>query len=124
VSLFVVGLVAWLIMNKKKSGSRRASVCVSNPSRFELSAKYCAGTKPTVEDRGSPTLRFGKALNFSLLFCVRHLVAQPATLHIILKNDAKSSFFKLCCNMLGQCLHVSLNQSDLTFSPLRIREIL
>ena len=63
-------------------------------------------------------MRFGKALNFSLPFCARHLVAWPATLHIILKNDAKSSFFKPCCNMFGQCLHIFINQANSAFSLL------
>ena len=78
----------------------------SRPSR-----NNCPRAKPTIEDRGSPTLRFGKALNFPFPFCVRHLVAWPATLHIILKNDAKSSFFKPCCNLFDQCLHMLINPS-------------
>jgi hypothetical protein len=95
-----------------------------NLSRFKSFAKYCPRTKPTLEDRGGPTLRFGKSLNFYLPFCVRHLVARPATLHIIFKNDAKSSFFKPCCNMFGKCLHILINQANSAFSLLRIREIL
>jgi len=86
--------------------------------------KYYPRTKPTLDDRGSPTLRFGKALNFFRPFCGRNLVAWPATLHIILKNEAKCSFFKPFCNMFGKCFHIFINQSNRALSLLRIREIL
>jgi len=64
--------------------------------------KYCPHTEPTLESCGSPTLRFGEALDFSLPFCPRDLFAWPATLEIILKNDAKRSFFEASCNMFGK----------------------
>ena len=66
----------------------------TNSNRFQPS-KYCPHPEPTLENCGSPTLRFGEALDFSLSFCPRHLLARPATLQIILKNNAESSFFDL-----------------------------
>jgi hypothetical protein len=74
---------------------------VINSTRFPF-FEYCPCTEHTVENCGTPTLRFSEAVDFASPFCLRHLVAWPATLQIILKNDAKSSFFKLCCNMFGQ----------------------
>jgi len=87
-------------------------------------AKNCPRTKPSVENRGSPTLRFGELFDFSRSFCLRHSAAWPATFQIIFKNDAICSFFKPCCNMSGQCFHIFISPSFLALSLFRIREIL
>jgi hypothetical protein len=44
--------------------------------------------------------------NFSVPFCPLHLVAWPATLQIIFKNDAKRSFFDSRLNLFSQSFHV------------------
>jgi hypothetical protein len=75
------------------SRSRGRALGISS-TRFQPS-KYCRRREPTLENCGSPTLRFGEALNFSLSFCPRHLLTRPATLQIILKNNAESSLFEL-----------------------------
>jgi hypothetical protein len=110
-------------LNSDPSHLRRFCTSV-NLGRFQSLEKYYPRTKPTLDDLGSPTLRFGKALNFFRPFCGRNLVAWPATLHIILKNEAKCSFFKPFCNMFGKCFHIFINQSNRALSLLRIREIL
>ena len=62
-------------------------------TRFKLS-KYCPRTEPTVENCGSPTLRFGELLDFSLSFWPRHSAAWPAAFQITIKNNAKFSFLE------------------------------
>jgi hypothetical protein len=76
---------------------------VINSPRFQ-SLKYCPCTEPTLENCGTPALRFSEAVGFAIPFCPWHLVAWPATLQIILKNDAKWSFFEPRCNMFTQRL--------------------
>jgi hypothetical protein len=61
---------------------------------FKLS-KYCPRTEPTVENCGSPILRFGELLDFSLSFWLRHSAAWPAAFQITIKNNAKFSLFEL-----------------------------
>ena len=63
-------------------------------TRFNLS-KYCPHTEPGVENCGSPTLRFGELLDFSLSFWPRHSPAWPAAFQITIKNNAKFSFLEL-----------------------------
>jgi hypothetical protein len=41
-------------------------------------------------------------VDFAIPFSLRHRVAWPATLQIILKNDAKCSFIELRRNMVSQ----------------------
>ena len=60
---------------------------IFQPQRCGLSSmtatqplKYCPHTEPTLENCGSPTLRFGEALDFPLPFCPGDLFAWPATL--------------------------------------------
>ena len=54
--------------------------------------KYRPCTESTINNCGTPTLRFGKVLDSSLPYFRRHPFAWPASLQIILKNDAKWSF--------------------------------
>src|SRR5260370_32800107 len=68
-------------------------------TRFRL-LKYCSRSEPSVENCGSPTLRFGEVLDFSLSFCPRHPAAGPAAFQVIFKNDAESSLFELLCDVL------------------------
>ena len=56
----------------------------------------------TVAACGTPTLRFSKTEDFAIPFFRRHLVAWPATLQIIIKNEAKSSYYELRRNMFSQ----------------------
>jgi hypothetical protein len=63
-------------------------------TRFKLS-KYCPRTEPAIENCGSPTLRFGELLDFSLSFWPRHSAAWPAAFQITIKNNAKFSFLQL-----------------------------
>ena len=86
--------------------------------------KYCSRSEPSLENCGSPTLRFGELLDFSLSFCPRHSAAWPAAFQITIKNNAESSFFKPFCNMSGQCFHIFISPSFSALSLFRIREIL
>jgi hypothetical protein len=54
--------------------------------------KYRPCTESTLNNCGTPALRFGKVLDSSLPYFRRHPFAWPASLQIILKNDAKWSF--------------------------------
>jgi hypothetical protein len=47
-------------------------------------------------------LRFGEVLDFSFSFGPRDPPAWPATIQIILKNDAKCSFFELSRNVFSE----------------------
>jgi hypothetical protein len=47
-------------------------------------------------------VRFGEKLNFFFPFGSFDHFTWPATLQIILKNDAKCSFSEVRCNMLSQ----------------------
>jgi len=54
--------------------------------------KYRPCTESTINNCSIPTLGFGKVLDASLPYFRRHPFAWPASLQIILKNDAKWSF--------------------------------
>jgi len=53
---------------------------------------YRPCTESTIKNCSTPTLGFGKVLDSSLSYFRRHPFAWPASLQIILKNDAKWSF--------------------------------
>jgi hypothetical protein len=70
-------------------------------------------------------MRFSEAVDFAFPFCLRDLVAWPATLQIILKNDAKSSLFELFRDVFGKnfqdsmpsvwsLMFISFHQSGIT----------
>jgi len=97
---------------------------VINSTRFPF-FEYCPCTEHTVENCGTPTLRFSEAADFAFPFCLRHLVAWPATLQIILKNDAKSSFLELLRDVFSKnfqsstpfvwsLMFISFHQSGIT----------
>src|SRR5882724_6435830 len=73
------------------SPRNHARTCLTNSPRFQ-SVKYRPCTESTLNNCGTPTLRFGKALDSSLPYFRCHPFAWPASLQIILKNDAKCSF--------------------------------
>jgi hypothetical protein len=56
--------------------------------------KYCSRSEPSL-NCGSPTLRFGEVLDFSLSFCLRHPAAWPAAFQVTFKNNAESSLVEL-----------------------------
>ena len=70
--------------------------------------KYCPCTEHTVENCGTQTLRFSEAVDFAISFCLRHLVAWPATLQIILKNNAESSLFELLRDVFSKYFQSSI----------------
>ena len=70
-------------------------------TRFSL-LKYCSRNEPSLENCGSPTLRFGEVLDFSLSFCPRHPAAWPAAFQVMLKNKAEFSLFELLCDVLSK----------------------
>jgi hypothetical protein len=76
-------------------------------TRFELS-KYYPVTEPSVENCGSPTLRFGELLDFSLSFCRRHSAAWPAAFQIMIKNNAKTSPFELLRDVFSKRVQGSI----------------
>jgi len=84
------------------SARRDERAFVTNSVRFQ-SLKYCPCPEQTsVDDRGTPTVSFGETMDFSQPCCRLQVAAWPATVQIILKNDAKSSFFELRRNMFSQ----------------------
>ena len=80
---------------------------VISSTRFQPS-KYCPRTEPILENCGTPTLRFGEALDFCLPFRPRHLVSWPAAFEIMIKNNAVSSSFDLLRNDLLENVKVPL----------------
>jgi hypothetical protein len=64
--------------------------------------KYCSRSEPSVENCGSPALRFGEVLDFSLSFCPRHPAAWPAAFQVMFKNDAECSLFELLCDVFSK----------------------
>ena len=87
--------------------------------------KYCSRTEPSVENCGSPTLRFGEVLNFSLSFCPRHPAAWPAAFQVMFKNNAESSLFELLCDVFSKNFQSSMPfvwfLMFIFFSPMRYR---
>jgi len=76
-------------------------------TRFRL-LKYCSRNEPSVENCGSPTLRFGEVLDFSLSFCPRHSTAWPAAFQITTKNNAESSLFDLLRDVFSKNFQTSM----------------
>ena len=76
-------------------------------TRFRL-LKYCSRTGPSVDNCGSPTLRFGELLDISHLFCPRHPAAWPATFQVMFKNKAESSLFELLCDVFSKNFQSSM----------------
>ena len=76
-------------------------------TRFRL-LKYCSRSEPSVENCGSPTLRFSEVLDFSLSFCWRHPAAWPAAFQITFKNNAESSLFELLRDVFGKNFQSSM----------------
>jgi hypothetical protein len=70
-------------------------------TRFRL-LKYCSRAGSGVKNCGSPTLRFGEVLDFSLSFCPRHPATWPAAFQVMFKNKAEYSFFELLCDVLSK----------------------
>src|SRR5437016_12406233 len=76
-------------------------------TRFRL-LKYCSRNEPSVENCGSPTLRFREVLDFSLSFCLRHSTAWPAAFEITIKNNAESSLFELLRDVFSKNFQTSM----------------
>jgi len=85
----------------RKSDRRRVD------TRFSL-LKYCSGSEPSLENCGSPTLRFGEVLDFSLSFCLRHPAAWPAAFQITIKNNAECSLFELLRDVFSKYFQSSI----------------
>jgi hypothetical protein len=85
----------------RKSDGRRVD------TRFSL-LKYCSRSEPSLENCGSPTLRFGEVLDFSLSFCLRHPAAWPAAFQITIKNNAESSLFELLRDVFSKYFQSSI----------------
>jgi hypothetical protein len=81
-------------------GNYRRAFVISS-TRFQPS-KYCPRTEPTLENCGTPTLRFGEAVDFCLPFRPGHLVSWPAAFQIMIKNNAESSSFDLLRNVFSE----------------------
>jgi hypothetical protein len=62
----------------------------------------------TPENCGSPTLRFGEALDFSLAFRPRDLSVWPAAFQIVLKANAESSLFELLRDVFSKHFHATI----------------
>ena len=74
----------------------RAAFCdrLHVDSRFSL-LKYCSRSEPGL-NCGSPILRLGEVLDFSLSFCLQHPAAWPAAFQVMFKNNAEFSLFERC----------------------------
>jgi len=95
-SMFALNLDADL------SARRHERAFVTNSIRLQ-SLKYRPCPEHTsVDDHDTPTVSFGETMDFSAPRCRLHAVAWPATVQIILKNDAECSFFELRRNMFSQ----------------------
>jgi hypothetical protein len=71
-------------------------------------SKYCPNTERTVENCGSPSLGFGKLLDFSVSFRPRHSVAWPAAFQIMFKNNEEFSIFELLRDVSSKRFHGSI----------------
>ena len=69
--------------------------------------KYCSRSEPCL-NCGSPTLRFGEVLDFSLSFCLRHPAAWPAAFQGMFKNNAESSLFELLRDVFSKNFQSSM----------------
>ena len=76
-------------------------------TRFSLLKSY-THKEPSVENCGSPTLRFGERLDFYLSFCPRHSTAWPAAFQITIKNNAESSLFELLRDVSGKNFQIGM----------------
>ena len=74
---------------------------LTNSTRFQC-VKYRPCTESTINNRSTPTLGFGKVLDSSLPYFRRYPFAWPASLQVILKNDAKWSFSEPRRDMFSQ----------------------
>jgi hypothetical protein len=84
------------------STGRDEGALVTIRVRFQF-LKYCPRPEQTsVDDGGTPTVSLRETMDFSQPCCRLHVVAWPVTVQIVLKNDAKSSFFELRRNMFSQ----------------------
>ena len=74
----------------------RAAYCnrLRVDTRFSL-LKYCSRSEPSL-NCGSPTLRFGEVLDFSLSFCLLHPAAWSAAFQVMFKNNAESRSLSCC----------------------------
>jgi hypothetical protein len=71
-------------------------------------SKYCPHTERTVENCGSPSLGFGKLLDFSVSFRPRHSVAWSAAFQIMFKNNEEFSIFELLRDVSSKRFHGSI----------------
>ncbi len=100
-----------LISGASRLRNRLSPVIRSTPRRYLGSSfrKYCSRSKPSVENCGSPTLRFGEVLDFSFSFCPRHPAAWPAAFQVMFKNKAESSLFELLGDVLSKRFQAALS---------------
>ena len=70
--------------------------------------KYCSRSEPSLENCGSPTLRFGEVVDFSLSFCLRHPAAWPAAFQVMFKNNAECSLFELLRDVFSKNFQKSM----------------
>src|SRR6476646_6175083 len=82
-------------------GVKHARTFLTNSTRSQ-SVKYRSCTESTINNCSTPTLGFGKVLDSSLPYFWRHPFAWPASLQIILKNDAKWSISEPRRDILSQ----------------------
>jgi hypothetical protein len=84
--------------------------------------KYCPHTEPTLENCGSPTLRFGEALDFSLPFCLRDLFAWQQRSKSFSKTtqNARSSRRAAICS--ASVFRTMIVDEDIAGSSVSLRE--
>jgi hypothetical protein len=75
---------------------------------IQLFRKYCPCTEVTIENCGSPALRFGELSDFPISCRPRDSTIWPATFQIILKNNAESSLFELLRDVFSKGFHVTI----------------
>jgi hypothetical protein len=74
---------------------------------FKLS-KYCPRREPSLENCGSPTLRIGELLDFSLSFCRHYSAAWPAAFQVTIKNNTECSLFELLRDVFSKRFQTSI----------------
>jgi hypothetical protein len=90
----VFGIASGSPYHRQPNG--KASLIKSTPCRYQIQAfENCPLTEASVENCGSPTLRFGELLDFSRSFCLRDCAAWPAAFQITIKNNTEFSLFEL-----------------------------
>jgi len=106
----------WILLHSFLKNTERQRVTDQIDARVFPRFKYCPRTEPSIENHGSPTLRFREPVYFSVSFGPSHSAAWPAAFQIMFKNNAESSLFELLRDVFSKRFQGSilshLNDND------------